>query len=82
MHSARDNFIITLSLTTDVTDVTLGASGLWLGTRAGAGGTATPASSFFDRSPWVHGQQIYFTVYIPQTMTATIHVYSNNRLAM
>jgi hypothetical protein len=32
-----------LSLTTDVTDVTLGASGLWLGTRTGAGDIATLA---------------------------------------
>ena len=30
-----------LSLATDVTNVTLGASGLWLGTRTGASGTAT-----------------------------------------
>ena len=30
-----------LSLTTDVTDATLGASGLWLGTRTEAGGTVT-----------------------------------------
>ena len=29
-----------LSLATDMTDVTLGASGLWLGNRTGAGGTA------------------------------------------
>ena len=29
-----------LSLATDVPDATLGASGLWLGTRTGAGGTA------------------------------------------
>ena len=29
-----------LSLATDVTDVTLGASGHWLGTRTGAGGIA------------------------------------------
>ena len=35
-----------LSLATDVTDATLGASGLWLGTQAGAGGTATLAWSF------------------------------------
>ena len=27
------------SLATDVTDATLGASGIWLGTRTGAGGT-------------------------------------------
>ena len=30
-----------ISLATDVTNATLGASGLWLGTRTGAGGTAT-----------------------------------------
>ena len=45
-----------LSLATDVTDATLGASGLWLGTRTGAGGTATLIESFFGRSPWLHGQ--------------------------
>ena len=42
-----------LSLATDVTDATLGASGLWLGTRTGAGGTATQVWNFFGRSP--HG---------------------------
>ena len=47
-----------LSLATDVTDATLGASGLWLGTRTGAGGTATLTESFFGRSPWLHGQQV------------------------
>ena len=47
-----------LSLATDVTDVTLGASGLWLGTRTGAGGTATLTKRFFGRSPWLHGQQV------------------------
>ena len=31
--------VLPLSLATDVTDATLGASGLWLGTRTGAGGT-------------------------------------------
>ena len=30
-----------LSLAIDVSEVTLGASGIWLGTRTGAGGTAT-----------------------------------------
>ena len=45
-----------LSLATDVTDATLGASGLWLGTRTGAGDTATLTESFFGRSPWLHGQ--------------------------
>ena len=42
---------------TDVTDVALGASDLWLGTRTGAGGTATLVC-FFGRSPWLHGQQV------------------------
>ena len=32
-----------LSLATDVTDMTLGASGLWLGTRTGTGGIPTLA---------------------------------------
>ena len=32
---------VSVSLVTDVIEVTLGASGLWLGTRTGAGGTAT-----------------------------------------
>ena len=32
-----------LSLASDVSDVTLGASGPWLGTRTEAGGTATLA---------------------------------------
>ena len=41
-----------------MTDATLGASGLWLGTRIGAGGTATLTESFFGRSPWLHGQQV------------------------
>ena len=45
-----------LSLATDVTDATLGASELCLGTRTGAGGTATLTESFFGRSPWLHGQ--------------------------
>jgi hypothetical protein len=46
-----------LLLATDVTDATLGASGLWLETQKGAGGTATLTKSFFGRSPWLHGQQ-------------------------
>ena len=45
-----------LSLATDVTDATFGACGLWLGTRTGAGGTATVTESFFGRSVWLHGQ--------------------------
>ena len=34
-----------LSLATDVTDSTLGASGLWLGTQTGAGGIAFLAAA-------------------------------------
>ena len=45
-----------LSLATNVTDATLGASGLWLGTQTGADGTATLTESFFGRSQWLHGQ--------------------------
>ena len=33
--------LLPFPLATDVTDVTLGAGGLWLGTRTGAGGTVT-----------------------------------------
>jgi hypothetical protein len=36
-------YLSPLSLATDVTDATLVASGLWLGTRIGAGGTDTLA---------------------------------------
>ena len=39
-----------------MTDRTLGASGLWLGTRTGAGGTTTLTERFFGRSPFLHGQ--------------------------
>ena len=46
-----------LSLATDVTDATLGASGLWLGMQTGAGETATLTKSFFGCSPWLHGQK-------------------------
>ena len=56
MHSPQDHFIITLIIRTDVTDATLGASGLWLGTRTGAGGTATLTESFIGRSPWLYRQ--------------------------
>ena len=42
-----------LSLATDVTDATLWESVLWLGTRSGAGGTATLVLNFFGRS--LHG---------------------------
>ena len=42
-----------------MTDMTLGASGLCLGTRTRVGGTATLASLnvYFGRNPWLHGQQ-------------------------
>ena len=43
-HIDQDHFIIILSLATDVTGATLGASGLWLGT----GDTATLAKSILD----------------------------------
>ena len=52
-----------LSLATDVNDAALGASGLWLGTRTGAGGTATLTKSFFWPQPsWLHGQQDHFII--------------------
>ena len=49
-----------LSLATDLTDETLGASGLWLGTRTGADGTATLNESLFffwpqPMAPWTTG---------------------------
>ena len=47
-----------LSLATDETDVTFGASGLWIGTRTGAGGTAALTESFFrpqPMAPWATG---------------------------
>jgi hypothetical protein len=49
-----------LSLAADVTDATVGASGLLLGTRTGAGGTATQTKSFFwpqRVAPWTAGEQ-------------------------
>ena len=61
-----------LSLATDVTDATLGASGLWLGTRTGAGSTATLTESFFGRSPWLHGQHTW------SPMKPTFHVSKMN----
>ena len=46
LHSPQIISLLPLSLATDVTDATLGASGLWLGIRTGAGGTATLTKSF------------------------------------
>ena len=43
---------------TDVTDVRLGAIGLWLGTLTGASGSATLAESCFYGSPWLQGPQV------------------------
>ena len=40
------------------TNVTLGTSGLWLGTRIGADGTSILTENFFGCSPWLHGQQV------------------------
>ena len=45
--AARIISLSPLSLATDMTDATLGASGLWLETRTGADGTATLTESFF-----------------------------------
>ena len=61
-----------LSLATDVTEGTLGASGLWLGTRTRAGGTATLTESFFARSPWLHGQQ-FKTISQPQAFFSALY---------
>ena len=46
VHSPQDHSIIPLSLATDVTDATLWTSGHSLGTRTGAGSTATLTKSF------------------------------------
>ena len=50
--------VFEVSLATDLTDETLGASGLWIGTRTGAGGTAKLTESFFWPQPmasWTTG---------------------------
>ena len=72
MHIPQDLSLSPLSLATDVTDATLGASGFWLGTRTGAGGTAILTESFFGRSPWLHGQQVLIYV--------TIDLFKKSRL--
>ena len=44
-----------------MTDATLGTSDLWLGTRTGAGGTATITKFFFfaqSMPPWTTGHQL------------------------
>ena len=69
MHSTGIISLLSLSLATDVTDVTLGASGLWLGTRTGASGTATLAKRFFwpqSMASWttynnIIFKEVYFT---------------------
>ena len=47
-----------VTLATDMTDATLRTSGLWLGTRTGAGGTATLKVFFLPQSmaPWTTGR--------------------------
>ena len=53
--------IILLSLVTDVTDATLGTSGLWLGTRTGVG-----------RSPWLHWQQVEKYICNPRNVSVKL----------
>ena len=43
VQSSRYHLIVTLSLADRLTDVKLGATGLWLGTQTGVSGTATLA---------------------------------------
>ena len=47
-----------LSFAIEMTDAKLGASGLWLETRTGAGGTATPSKFFWPQpmTPWTARQ--------------------------
>ena len=62
--------IISLSPLSLATDVTLGSSGLWLGTRTRAGGTDTLTEGcfFFGRSPWLHGQQVFLLLLTPSSV--------------
>ena len=53
MHTPGIISLSPLSLANDVTDVTLGASGLWLGIRTEAGGAATLKAFWLQ----LHGQQ-------------------------
>ena len=75
-----------LSLATDVTDATLGTTGLWVGTRAGATCIATLAKSFFGRSPWLHGQEVIFerkiirTICGPTRENGICHMWRNIQL--
>ena len=65
VHSPRIISLSTLSLEIDVTDATLGASGLWLGTRTGAGSTATRTESFFwpqPMAPWTAGKRYSYAI--------------------
>jgi hypothetical protein len=66
VHSPQDHFIITLIISDRCDWPTLGASGLWIGTRTGAGATARLTKVFFGRSPWLHGQQVLPLVAITQ----------------
>ena len=47
-----------------LTDVPLEASGLWIETRTGAGGTATLVRSFFDRNSWSMNSRVQFLLII------------------
>ena len=67
-----------LSLATNVTDVTIGASGLWLGTRTGAGGTTTLTESFFwpqPMAPWRTGPSLILACKSLVTMEVARNIY-------
>ena len=83
MHSPRIISLSPLSLATDVTDATLGPSGLWLGTRTGAGGTAALTESFFDCSPWLHGQlniELILSVSVRELSDELNYIFFNFRI--
>ena len=64
-----------LSLATDVTDATFGASGLGLGNRTGAAGTATLAWSFFGRNLWLHERHPIYRNNCHINTTRNLHDY-------
>jgi hypothetical protein len=45
----------------NVTDLTLGACGQWLETRAGAGSTPHKDEGFSGRNPGLHGQKVLYS---------------------
>ena len=71
-----------LSLATDVTDATLGASGLWLGTRTEAGDTATLTKSFILLLIFVaaHGSKDSRTLVRGRTDISMVFVIEDNVL--